>query len=54
MQFCLYAGKGEIRIQKLSKNGKERTLPTKEMSEKEPSCQFLLAFIIIYFAKFNF
>jgi len=32
----LYAGKGKIKIQKLSKNGKERMLATKEMSWKEP------------------
>ena len=32
----LYAGKGKIKIQKLSKKGKERMLVTKEMSEKRP------------------
>ena len=32
----LYAGKGKIKIQTLSKNGKERMLATKEMSEKRP------------------
>ncbi len=36
MQFCLYPGKGKIKIQKLSNNGKERTLPIKVMSEKRP------------------
>jgi hypothetical protein len=36
MQFCLYVGKGKIKILKLSKNGKERLLATKEMSEKGP------------------
>ena len=35
MQFCLYVGKGKIKILKLSKNGKERLLATKEMSVKE-------------------
>jgi hypothetical protein len=32
----LYAGKGKIKIQKLSKKGKEQMLVTKEMSEKGP------------------